>query len=328
MSVAGTIMWIAVTTVGLLGAWLCAGLETGVYTLDRIRLRVRAGRKPPDPSAALLLMEIGRTENLLATLLIGTSLFGYLGATGIAELLHAAGYSDGQVVALDALILTPVLLVFCEAFPKELFRLEADRLTYRLAFVLRALRLVLTVVPVVPLVRWFARAVARLLGAEGEEGLGLTGGQRVTAMLHESASAGVLSPTQATLIDRALVFHRARVAGEMVPWTAVRTVAPEWDRARLLKFLSRERFSRFPVVDGRGRVLGVLSGIDPFLRPGVPVGDLLRRPARLSPSMPVREAVILVRESPAHLGIVERDGRPVGLVSERDLVEPLTGELS
>jgi CBS domain containing-hemolysin-like protein len=323
---AETIFYLLLAAIGLAGSWLCSGLETGVYTLDRIRLRVRAGRG--DLSGRILAHEISRTESLLATLLIGNAVFGYLGATGIAEILHGLGYSDWQVVLLDVAILAPVLLIFCEAFPKELFRLEADRLTYALAPVLRVLRIALTIVPAVPLVRSFARVAASWLGGQGEEALTLPGGERVAAMLRESASAGVLSATQAKLLDRALLFHRARVADEMVPWARVRTVGLEWDRARLVRVLATHAHSRFPVVDARGRVVGVVRAVDVFLRSDGEVRSLMAAPARLSPSMPAQEALARVRESGAGLGIVERDGRPVGMVAVKDLVEPLTGELA
>lgn len=321
------VLWWTLTLIGLAGSWLCSGLETGVYTLDRIRLRVRAGRTPPDQAAALLMHEIERTEDLLATLLIGNSIFGYLGAIGITELLAAQGYGDGAIVLLNALILTPVLLVFCEALPKELFRLESDKLTYALGPVLRIMRLTFTVIPAVPIVLALARALARALGSEGREGLTMTGGERVAEMLRESASAGVLSETQARLVDRALLFHRERVQNEMVPWASVRTLSLTWDRPRILRAIAGDPHSQFPVVDARGRVVGVVRHQDPFLRSGVAVSDLLREPARLLPSASARDALVRVRESAARVGIVERDGRPVGLVTEKDLIEPLAGML-
>jgi CBS domain containing-hemolysin-like protein len=42
----------------------------------------------------------------------------------------------------------------------------------------------------------------------------------------------------------------------------------------------------------------------------------------------VREALLMLREHRCAMGVVEDDqGRPVGIVTSRDLVEPLTGEL-
>ena len=318
------ILWTAVMVAGLAGSSLCSGLETGIYTIDRIRLRVRAGRG--DAGAARLSAELARTEDVLATLLIGSTVFGYFGATGIAELLHAGGYSDPEIIAIDALLFTPVLLILCEALPKELFRRGADTMTTRVAGPLRALRVAFTIVPLVPIVRGFTHLAARLLRGERAEALSLTGGQRIVAMLQDSASAGVVSATHARLVDRALALHRARVADEMVPWASVRTVQADWDRARLLRFLARESPSRFPVLDARGRTLGVLRAVDVYLRPTASIADLTLRPARLSPATPALTALATVRESPAAIGIIERDGRLVGLVTEKDLVAPLIGD--
>ncbi len=146
-------------------------------------------------------------------------------------------------------------------------------------------------------------------------------------MLRESASEGVLSELQANLVDRALVFHRTTVADEMVPWSRVTPVPAEADHFRLMSILARTHFSRLPVVDARGRVVGVIRQTDPYVMPDATLDRLMVEPARVPPDMPVREALVRLRESNAGIGIVEQGGKPVGLVTAKDLLEPLTGEL-
>ena len=107
----------------------------------------------------------------------------------------------------------------------------------------------------------------------------------------------------------------------------VRTLSIDWDRAKIIRFAAAQPSSRLPVVDAKGRVLGVLRQIDLHTFPDAPIENLLRRPAMLSPSMGVLEALRRIRAADAPLGIVERDARPIGLVTAKDLVEPLTGEL-
>ena len=47
----------------------------------------------------------------------------------------------------------------------------------------------------------------------------------------------------------------------------------------------------------------------------------------LGPEVSAREALARIRSQGARLAIVERDGRPIGVVSPKDLFEPLMGEL-
>src|SRR5204863_2201659 len=136
---------------------------------------------------------------------------------------------DGAIIAINAAILTPVFFVFLETIPKEMFRLEADHLTYAMAGVLVGTRTVLTWLGVLPLVRLVVGWVGRLIGGEGEAGLARSARERLATMLKDSG-AGTISESQAGLVDRALLFQETRVGDEMVPWSRVRVIPADWTR--------------------------------------------------------------------------------------------------
>jgi putative hemolysin len=330
-----TLGWIALAIVGLAGSWLCSGMETGTYTLNRIRLMVRSeGRAAADRAARVLRREVDHPERLLGTILIGNNLFAYLAAAAITSLLAARGYADTEILIINILVLTPLVLVFCEALPKELFRVGADRLSYIFAPAIAVLRVLFTVAVVLPLVTWFARAAARFIGVEGEIGLAVSARERVAMLLKESVSEGGLSHAQAQLVDRALAFHRLRLADEMVPWSRVAAVRADWDRSRIQRLMARRPYSRYPVVEGGGaadrplfRVVGVLRQADLYLHPRASVRELMLEPVRLSAASPLREALLRIRENASGLIVVEREGRPLGVATVKDLAEPLTGVL-
>lgn len=320
--------WWAMIAVGLIGTALMSGIETGLYRLNRVKLELRAARGPGVLSARLLKRETERPERLLATTLIVTIFFSDMAATGASGLMEGLGYSDASIILVNTAILTPVFFVFVESIPKELFRLEPDRLTYPFAGLLTFMRAVLTWVGVLPLIRLLADAASRLIGGEGESGLATTARERIATMLKETASTGLLSESQAGLVDRALAFRQTSVAEEMVPWSGVRTIPADATRGLALRILARESFSYFPLVERRPgslRVIGVLRHQDLYLRPGASPAAAMLQPARLPARMSLREAAIALRRAPAPVGIVEEGGRPVGLVTMSDLIEPLTG---
>ena len=193
----------------LLASALCSGVEIGSYCANRIRLDLRALREPPDRSARLLKGEIEHPARLVATILIGNNLAHYFCALATTALLERQAYSQTTVLVANIFVLTPLVLIFGESVPKELFRIRADRLTYLFARPLVALRVLVTATGILPLVSYLSRSVERLAGLETREESGkhADSRQRIAVLLKESASAGVLSEAQSTLVDRALAMR-------------------------------------------------------------------------------------------------------------------------
>jgi CBS domain containing-hemolysin-like protein len=319
-----TIFWWLLVLIGTAGMAVASGIEMGSYALSRVRLNVRG-----DWRARILRAELHQPDRLLAALLIASNIFSYIGALGLTSILARAGLSDFEIVLANTVILTPALFVFAESLPKEIFRVEADRLTYAFAIPFLLFRLLLTITGILPAATWIGRMVAKAIGSEGagEGGLVGTARERVAAMVKEGAARGVLSESQATLVDRALALRDTRIADEMVPWPQVRAVIIDWDRRRLLAFLARERHARFPVLDRHGHIAGVLDRIDVYLSPDAPISSLLTPAVALPPEMSVREALGRVYQVGAMMAVVERGGRLLGILTTKDLLEPLTGEL-
>lgn len=321
--------WWILGVVGVLGTAVCSGVEMGCYSLNRVRLNLRVLRTPPDHGARLLKRQLDDPARLMTTLLVGNNIFHSITATATAALFSTVKLSEAGLVLANFFVVAPALLILGEAVPKELFRVEADRLTYLFVRPLAAFRWVLTVLGVVPLVTWCARFAERVAGLSGESVEGADNPrQRMASLLKEGALSGALSASQTSLVDRAVAMRDIKVEAEMVPWERVRFVRFDWEMDRIRRFAADQLSSRLPVVDRSGRVVGVLRQIDLYTKPLATLPQLLRETPRLAPEMPVPEALGVVMHSEARLGIVERHGRPTGIVSARDLAEPLTGELA
>lgn len=309
----------------ILASAIISGTEIGLYSLNKVRLSLRAAKG--DRDAKVVAAELGRPDRLLAMLLIGNNIVHYLSAMAMTGVFSHQGMAKEAVALVSSLVLTPVLFVFGEAMPKELFRVNADRLTYTFAIPLRAFRVLLTITGVLPLVRLLTIGVERAAGLR-DEGLA-DARQRVAQLLKEGAGVGVLSESQVTLLDRALVLGNVTVGDEMTPWAKARTLHADTDRARAIRLLADSPHSWVPVLDRAGGVAGVLRQMDLFLRPEREPASLLKPPVLLSSSTKVREALLLLRQNPAPFGIViDPAGRPLGIVKPKDLLEALTGELA
>ena len=77
------------------------------------------------------------------------------------------------------------------------------------------------------------------------------------------------------------------------------------------------------------RLLCVGKHLDLILRPDAPVHDLMSPAIEVPSTTPLRSALRTMRSERAAMAIVTTPGgtQPIGLVTLKDLVEPLTGEL-
>jgi CBS domain containing-hemolysin-like protein len=305
---------------------LCSGLEMGCYSVNHVRMQLRAGRTPPDWDARILRAELERPARLLATLLIANNIVNALAAEAATNVLVGSGYSSLGIAAINTLVLGPLLFVLGDAFPKELFRIDADRLTPPFSRALRLVRYILTGVGVLPLVQWFASSVERLAKLPRDSTLDAR--QRVASLLREGAGHGLLSEAQLSLVDRALAFRTVTVGDEMIPWAQVQILPSGAERARMLDLVGTSEHAHFPIVDRQGRVQGVIRHLDLYTQTKRSPQEMILAAPRFAPALAAREALARLRAARARIAIVEDpQGRPLGVVTAKDLVEPLTGKL-
>ncbi len=312
-------------TLAVLGIGLSAlysGMETGLYTMNRVRLALR--RNEGDARAMRLGRLIDRPTRMLAVILLGTNIANATGTSAAAVLLEHSGLSGGWVVVVNTLVLVPVLLLLAEILPKDLFRLHGDRWCYACSAPMTITRHLLTVIGIVPLVELVGRCAAHVMGSAGSASISAR--HRMSDLLKEGAGSGVLSAVQTALLDRTLELRHRTVGDEMITWSSVRTISADASADTRAAALASP-WTRLPVVDTDGAVLGVVSVIDLGLSPDQAVRSLLQEAERFEVSTSVPEALTRLRHSGKPLGVVQRDGRPVGLVTMKDLVETLTGEL-
>ncbi len=320
MSLVGSIV---IAVGGVAASAVCSGMETGLYVVNRVRLAVRAGRG--ERRAIRLEQELERPDRLLATLLIANNAANYAGSLGVAAVIETMVTPIWAIVVLNTVVVVPILFVLGETVPKDLFRTRADQWMPRVAGILTTVRLALTTVGLVPLFGGLSSLVRWAVGIRDADAGSPRA--RVTRFIRESHASGSLSEAQLDLADRAMAMRRRTVSGEMTPWRQVVTVSST-DKVIDGRMLARRTLrSRVPVVAGN-RVVGLVA-IQDLLLQGGDLQDVMQRDVpRFDPGTPAFTALESLRRQRRPLGIVEdRSGRPLGVVTLKDLVEPLLGDL-
>jgi putative hemolysin len=322
------IFWFVVMALGLAGSAVYSGLETGAYSLNRVRLEVLSHQK--DKAACLLERLVTKPTSLLSTLLIGNNLTNYMGTAGLTVLLERHWQmEDWQIIVTNMLIVAPLLFIFGETLPKDLFSAYSDKLMYRLVGFLSASRFLFTVTGLVPLIGIFHSVMSRLFGFEPQSVLHPR--RQVELLVKEGVGRGLLSDEQSAIIERVLSLAGRTVADEMIPWSKVQKVHPDDSPKLLWDYARQSDRSRFPVVDETGQAVGMVSLYKAlrYEESSCPaISELVEPVTTIDAMTPLRDGLSNLQAQGAALAVVVRNSIPVGVVTAKDLVEPVTGELT
>lgn len=113
------------------------------------------------------------------------------------------------------------------------------------------------------------------------------------------------------------------LADVMTPWDRVETLRFRVSRKKVLAVVEEHGFTRYPVVDRKGKIKGILHSKD-LLREK----PELRKPFFTKPGVRITELLRTMQSNRAHMAVVlNRDDEPMGLVTLEDLLEEFIGEI-
>ncbi len=323
---------IVVIATGALLAAFFSGAESGAYELSRLRLRFRA-REQGLVWAVRLERLLEDMPNFVTAMLVWTNVSLYAATWGCTSLFERSGVGMDPGLAA-ALVAAPVLFIFAELVPKNLYRLRSERL---MASSARALWLSTAVAgPVAKVFSGFSRVLRGALGLAEPRNWALMSRRTVRAHFAATAEGGGLSGPQRELVDNIILSGPGPALPAGTPVEKLPAFAEDMTVAGLLA-RSGECPARVLIYRGtRERVTGVLRLLDVW---GAPVdaklADLVREPVRLDENVSVIQALVALRRAGETAGIISAaaDGgaddsgarRARAVVSEAALVKHLVG---
>ncbi|MBK6939922.1 MAG: DUF21 domain-containing protein [Planctomycetes bacterium] len=301
-------------------SFLAAGTETGLYSIHPLRVRLRA--EAGDRGSRVLARLFNRPVVIVVTVLVLVNMVemgaGYVGQRICVEL----GVESEELVSF--LFLTPLFFVFGEALPKNVFRLEADRIVPRLA---PGLAVLITLFrPLTILLELLLRLPFFREGDEKKVDVFTRPG--LTDALSGPAAEDALSATQRTLVGNVVGATAGFVRSAMVPLSKVARMRSEFGLAAASAVAREAPDRRFLVEGDGGRILGMVHLYDILLHrdPNVVVGDCLRPLPAVREDDSVMAAIEHLRAEESQMALVtDAAGAVVGAVTLRDLLDPIIG---
>lgn len=311
-----------------------ASCETALASVNKIRMKSYA--EDGNKKAQYVMYILNNFEKALSTILIGNNIM-HIACAAIATLLtrqffRGSSFLDIALVA-STVLTTMVVFLVAEMIPKYRAKAASEHYALRCGKSLYILMKVLT--PLSAVFTWISTGLHNLFfrKKKGEPSVteeDLT--DIIESFKDEREEDGEAETETAKLMVSALHFG-AKTAGEsMTPWEKVETLDSAMEIREIYDRVQETNHSRFPMMNTKGRVIGVLN-IRPFLKAYMKDGedteliDLIDTPLFVRPDIPVDELLSEMSHSKIHLAFVSEQGQVVGIITIEDILEELVGEI-
>lgn len=316
---------IAAIVLGLFASALYAGSETAFYCVSRARIDVEA--RQGDRSSRLVQRLLADDTAFVIVALIGGNLMLEVITWSAEDLLRGRGLPPWAVQTALVALVTPTVFLLAEALPKDLSRRRPHAvLTFTAPFVLVSRVLFW---PLERLLYLMTLGLTHLLALEPRMLSVVRGREAVLRLLSEGASEGAILPHAEMMARNVLKLRSIPVERCMIAWKGVQVLVRGTPDADLYAAVARSPYTRIPVVDERGAVVGYVHQLDVLGEgEGTPALEHTRPAMVLPAGTSVDRALARLRAGGQRLAIVGTAERPDGLVTLKDLLEEISGDLA
>lgn len=317
---------ITLIVICLLGSAFFEGMEVGVLSLNRMRLRHLAERG--DRAARIFQNFLEQPDRLIGSTLVGSNLFIVM-ASVIAASRGAQLGHWGE--ALAGVLMTILVLVFSQYIPKAWFQSRPLKRCHPFAVPLRWSALVLR--PLINLLNQVTNCMIPVTsGAHSNRALVSTKDE-LDVLAQESAEHGALSPRQRIMIRRVLELSSKKARDIMTPRERMTTLFPHSTVSDLVATLRQSAHPRLPVCEADGQTfLGtvnffdVMAGCEDTTRDSI--DKFVRPPLFISDEMPIMEIFTKLRASRQAMCLVTNARSEVtGLITNQNVLQEIVGKL-
>jgi putative hemolysin len=285
-----------------------------------------------NPTKFLSTVQIGITSIGVLNGIVGEAAFSPPLAAWITEhFTVTAQAAQLTSTALVVIIITFLTIIFGELVPKrvgQMFPETVARLVSRpMNWLSAATR------PFVLLLGASTEGVLRLLGLKGQVARSVTE-EEIAASLEEGLDAGVIEAQEHQMVRNVFRLDDRQIGSMMVPRAEIAWLDVNAPLEETLATMAENGRSRYPVCrGGLDDVIGVLPAhrlVAPVVRgQALNLADHLQAPVFVPETLSGMELLEHLRASTSELVfVVDEYGAVQGLITERDVLEAITGEFT
>src|SRR5438445_5030539 len=325
-----TTAWLEVLTivVALVLAAFAASAETSLTSISRVRLRHLCEEGNP---RAIQIERLHRDPNSYLSTILIINTVAIIVASSAATLLALRLYQDRVAEWLVSLVLSLIVLMFCEIAPKTLALQRAERV----ALVLVPLVAVATTVmrPLVRVLTGVTNVLIRPIGGKVSVRGPFVTEEELKMLVEVGEEEGVLEEREREMIHGIFEMGDMRVREIMVPRTDLVAIDVSRPVQEAVDLVVKHGHTRIPLYDGSiDNIVGVLYAKD--LLKAVVQGnpqslrEIARKPYFTPESNKVQDVLRDLRKNRVHMAIVvDEYGGVAGAVTIEDIIEEIVGPI-
>jgi len=325
MAVAQIVLILIVLLFFLVLSFFFSGLETGMLSIDQIKLEQEAKKSK---SKAVLLQFVRQPDKFLGTTLIGNNIANVIIAslsTYLANRLFAPVF-DARYTSL---VVGIVVLIFGEMIPKTIFRDNAETLIPLFFPLLQFFYYLLKpLVMIVTLLNNFLRKLLKL--EEGYQYDYLT--KDDLSFLLSQTAIDETNDHQIEMIEDALDFTELDARNVMVPRTDIVAIQDKTSLSEVANIARKEGFTRYPVYcNNIDDIIGILIIYDILKQdcsPDMTAGDIIHEPLFAPENTDLDVLLKEMQTKQRSMAIiVDSFGGTAGIVTMEDILEEIVGDI-
>lgn len=299
---------------------LFSSAETAYSCVNKIRLKNYANQGDKRAEKALRLA--GKFDDVLTAVLIGNNIVNI--TTSSVSTVIFIGIFGSKGTAISTVVITVLVLIFCEVLPKSYAKKNAEKLA--LAF---AAPLAFLVVVFKPFVCFF-NLLASLISKD-DETPSVTEDE-LKYMIDEIEEQGIIEEQESDLVKSALEFDEISVNEILIPRVKVVGIDISSTLDEIKEIFCTEMYSRLPVYEKSiDDIIGIITNKAFFkmlLEGETDIHTIIQDVPHIADSKLISQAMRDMQRSKVHLAVVtDQYGGTKGIITLEDIIEELVGEI-
>ena len=305
---------------------LFSGLEIAIVGIRRAKI-MRLFRKKVPGSASLYKLK-SNPSRMTSSVNLGNTLVNVSSSVLAADVAIKLLGNQGVGVAIG--IMTFVILVFGEIFPKTYSNIQSEKVALRFSRFL--LGFTYLMYPIVIFLEKLTKGFLKLFG--GYSYPKPITEEDIKEVVDLGLSEKAIEKEEHKLVKRALEFDDKPITDVMTPKQDIFSLNGNSTLEEVFPIIEKKRFSRIPIYsENTENIVGILHIWDIARLPEkefktTKIQQLSRKPLVIASSQKISDLLVELKRNVSHMAIVlNEDGKLEGVITVEDLLEEIVGDI-